>query len=104
MQIKQEAPTADAVVHLVQPVRLPANHGKLVKVKFKGDYSATTTLFESAQEDLVRQGLIIEDGLVTPDENGHFILHVQNHNMSSINVTPSQVLGHLAGATIECTS
>ena len=104
VQIKTEATTADAVVHLVQPVHLPANHGKLLKVKLEGDYSGKTTLFESAQKDLVRQGLIIEDGLVTPDKDGHFILHVQNHYMSPVNVTPSQVLGHLASATIECTS
>lgn len=39
VKIKPEVITADAVVHLVQPVCLPANHSKLVKVKFEGKYS-----------------------------------------------------------------
>lgn len=84
-----------AVVHLVRPVHLPANHGQLVAVKVDGTTIEKDALFESAREDLAKQGLSIEDTIIEAPNSVHFTLAIRNYNSSPVDLTADQHIGSL---------
>ena len=64
-------------MHLLQPVRLPALHSRLVKAEIRGNYSEGPALFEVTEQSF-KNNLRIEEGVVQPDEQNCVILSIQN--------------------------
>ena len=48
----------------------PAHHTRLVEVTMTGKDNDECLLFEAACDCLAEQGLVIDDGVVQPAENG----------------------------------
>ena len=97
--VRPDREKGNAVIHLVKSVHLPATHTKLVHVKVEGNVPGETANFESARCNLAKQGLVIDDGVVDPDKDGCFILPIQNHSLTPVNLAKDEVLGTLATET-----
>ena len=89
-----------ATVHLLQAVRLPAQHSRLVRARVEGPRENVTTLFEAEHEALGKEGLVVEDGTVFPDEEGCVTLVVQNYGDQSIHLTAGELLGQTKPVTV----
>ena len=72
VHVRLEPETKNATVHLISSVCIPAIHSKIVNVKAAGNIRSTATLFESSRDDLAKHGLVIDDGLVEPDNEDNF--------------------------------
>ena len=89
-----------ATVHLLQAVRLPAQHSRLVRARVEGPRENVTTLFEAEHEALGKEGLVVEDGTVFPDEEGCVTLVVQNYGDQSIHLAAGELLGQTKPVTV----
>ena len=91
-----------ATVHLLQTVYLPAQHSltRLVRARVEGPRGKATTLFEVKHEALGKEGLVVEDGTVFPDEEGCVILVVQNYGDESVHLEAGEFLGQTKPVTV----
>jgi hypothetical protein len=88
-----------AVVCLVRPVHIPAYHGRLVDVTCDSTLVKDDTLFESAREDLAKQGLSIEDGVIKARNDATFTIEVHNCNSIPVDLMTDQILGNIVPDT-----
>ena len=71
MQETTEIPKKQAAcVRLLHSVRVPANHSRIVEARVEGETASGQSYFESAFEELAKDGLIIEDGVVETSPKG----------------------------------
>ena len=93
VQLQQESPSA--VVHLVRPVHIPANHERMIEAKINGTRINGDALFESAQQNLAKRGLSIEDGIIKAEDCECFTLAIRNYNSVPIDLPADQIVGSL---------
>ena len=87
------------VVRLLQAVRFPANHGRMVRAAVDRPLSGAVRMFEPSG-DLTKTGLSMEQGMVELDGNSVVTLVVQNQSPSPVYLPGEQVLGKLQVATV----
>ena len=80
---------------MVWPVHLPAHHGWLVGVKVDGATIENDVLFKSAQEDLAKHSLSIEDAIIGAQNSECFTLAIRNYNSTPIDLTTDEIIGTL---------
>ncbi len=86
-------------VCLVRPVHIPGSHERLVEVSANMIPENKDILFESARDDLARQGLSIEDGIIMKGGDNSFVVAVRNYSAMPIDLGIDQVIGNLVPDT-----
>ena len=93
-----------ATVHMLQAVRLPGRHEKLVKLKFNQQHTLSTAiehlLLEPDQSVLHQFGLDIESALLNLDKDGCATVPVCNYNMDAKHLDKDQAVGKLYPVTL----
>ena len=92
--VKLQPKPQSTTVCLVRPIHIPANHERLVVTADTPSINKDI-LFESTQEELAKQGLSIEDGIVMPGGDRNFVVAVRNYNSMPVDLETNQVLGNL---------
>ena len=88
------------VVCLIQAVRLPSRHVKLVRARVLDSQARGARVFESEKEALKEKGLVLEDAVVEPDENWYVTLAIHNCSLHTVRLEGDHILGCLQEATI----
>ena len=92
-------PPGIATVSLLQTVRLPANHSRLVRAR-AADHNMIARLFEAEPTAPGREGLVVEAGVVLPDAEGLVTLVVQNYGRKPMYLKEGEPLGLTKPITI----
>ena len=82
-----------AIVRLLQAVRLPARHKKLLKAKVEGFTDSHFALFEPEPE--LRNELIVPEALVEPDASSIVTLIMENSSLEPTRLKKGRILGQL---------
>ena len=78
MDMLQQKPwQADCVVRLLQPVRCPAKHMKVIRAQAVGNDGRS--LFQPVKHLIQQHGLQMSEAVVEPDLDGRVMLVVENH-------------------------
>ena len=88
------------VVRLIQAVRLPSRHVKLVCARVLDSQARGARVFESEKEALKEKGLVIEDAVVEPDENRYVTLVIHYCSLHTARLEGDHILGYLQEATV----
>ena len=85
----------DATVRLLQATRLPPRHAKLVRVHASCSHVPSTSLF--SPDPVVRrdESLQIQESVVEPDGENHFVILVENHTCTPVTLNGGDALGTL---------
>lgn len=89
-----------ATVHLLQAMRCPAQHSRLVRARVESPPEKSTTIFEADHVSLSKRGLVVEDGAVLPDDRGLITLAVHNYGSEPVHLEEGESLGQAEPATI----
>ena len=92
-------PPGIATVSILQTVRLPVNHSRLVRAR-AADCNMIAKLFEAEPTALGREGLVVEDGVVLPNAEGLVTLVVQNYGRKPMHLKEGEPLGLTKPITI----
>ena len=87
-----------AIVHLLQAVRLPAQHKKLLKAKVEGSTDGPSALFEPEPE--LRAELNMPKALIKPDASCIVTLVMENSSFELTQLKKGRTLGQLYPANI----
>ena len=99
MPARQEEPVYQhAIVRLLQAVRLPARHKKLLKAKVEGSTDSPCALFEPEPE--LRAELSMPEALVKPDASCIVTLVMENSSFEPTRLKKGRILGQLYPASI----
>ena len=92
-----------ATVHLLQAVRLPGRHKKLVKLQInqQQECDAEHLLLEPDQKILCQLGLDMESLLLNGDKSDCTTVPLLNYNMDAKHLVEGQVVGKLYPVTLE---
>ena len=90
----------EGTVCLVQAVRLPARHAKLVRAKVTGKEGYSLTCFEPDLEELGTKGLVMSEAAVELDEGNCVVMVLENHTLEPVEVEEGLVLGRVQEAKI----
>lgn len=85
----------EAMVSLLQPVKVPARHTRFVRAHAVNAPSRKDGLFESRDILVAEKGLIIDDTATCPDQDGNIVLAIQNHSLMPVHLEEGLVLGEL---------
>ena len=75
----QSGDAGAGTVCLVQAVRLPACHAKLVRAKVTGKEGYSLMCFEPDLEELGTKGLVMSEAAVELDEGNCVVMVLENH-------------------------
>ena len=89
------------VVRLVQAVKLPARHGKILKARIDGQEGKSPLLFEPDMELCNGLGLSVADSFVETDENNLITLLVENKELTPTHLDGEQQLGKVTNAALQ---
>ena len=81
-------------VCLLQAVKLPGQHSKLVRARVTGRKGPCFSLFEPSTE-LVRDGVTLPEAAVEEDESGCVVVVMENRGYAPVEVKEGQVLGQV---------
>ena len=99
MPARQEEPVYQhAIVRLLQAVRLPARHKKLLKAKVEGSTDGPCALFEPEPE--LRAELSMPEALVKPDASCIVTLVMENSSFEPTRLKKGRILGQLYPVSI----
>ena len=99
MPARQEEPVYQhAIVRLLQAVRLPARHKKLLKAKVEGSTDGPCALFEPEPE--LGAELSMPEALVKPDASCIVTLVMENSSFEPTRLKKGRILGQLYPASI----
>ena len=70
-------------VCLLQAVRLPGLHGKLVRARVAEKGDSSSYCFEPSEE-LEERGVLAPDAALEPDADGHVVIVLENHKPESV--------------------
>ena len=87
-----------AIVRLLQAVRLPARHKKLLKAKVEGSADGPCALFEPEPE--LRAELSMPEALVKPDSSCLVTLVMENSGFEPTRLKKGRILGQLHPASV----
>ena len=90
----------EGTVCLVQAVRLPARHAKLVRAKVTGKEGYSLTCFKPDLEELGTKGLVMSEAAVELDEGNCVVMVLENHTLDPVEVEEGLVLGRVQEAKI----
>ena len=96
-----EESISTTIVRLVQAVKLPARHGKILKARIDGQEGKSPLLFEPDMELCNGLGLSVADSFVEPDENNLITLLVENKELTPTHLDGEQQLGKVTNATLQ---
>ena len=85
----------EATVHLLQPTRLPPRHAKLVKVQVQGGDEWPMSLFVPGESMGPDKQLQVQESMVEPDGDQHFIVLMENHTTEPKVLHQGEILGIL---------
>ena len=92
--------TPQGVVRLLQAVRIPARHQKLLRAKIEGLRGHSTAVFEP-EPDLAKQmGLSMPESLVEPDGNQWVTLTMENSSFEPTRLMKGRELGRVYPADV----
>ena len=94
-------PEPTAVVRLLNAVKIPARHQKIVKAQINKQYVATRGLFEPIPEFASEMGLTIAEAFVEPDGEHCINLILENMDLKATEVEPGKILGTVASAEMQ---
>ena len=97
---KSEGPRKHVAVRLLQAMRLPAQHARMVRARVEEPLRETLRIFEPSDILLQETGLMIEEGVVETDRDHLITLVVQNQSPSTVHLPEERVLGELQVATV----
>lgn len=95
---REEPVYQHAIVRLLQAVRLPARHKKLLKAKVEGSTDGPCALFEPEPE--LRAELSLPEALVKPDASCIVTLMMENSSFEPTRLKKGRILGQLYPASI----
>ena len=90
-----------AEVRLLQAVRIPARHQKLVRARIDRKTSVAPGMFEPTLPFANELGLSIAEALVEPDENDCITLVMANMDLDATTMAEGQVLGTVVPAELQ---
>ena len=85
----------EAVVCLLQPVKVPARHTRFVRAYAANAPCGKDSLFELRDSLMAEKGLINDDTATCPDKDGNVVLTIQNHSLMPVHLEEGLVLGEL---------
>ena len=94
-------PEPTAVVRLLNAVKIPGRHQKIVKAQINKQYVATRGLFEPIPEFASEMGLTIAEAFVEPDGEHCINLILENMDLKATEVEPGKILGTVASAEMQ---
>ena len=90
----------DATVRLLQATRLPPRHAKLVRVHTSCSQVPSTSLFSPDPVVRMDESLQIQESVVEPDSENHFVILVENHTCAPVTLNEGDALGTLHGVQL----
>ena len=79
-------------MHLLQPVRIPAQHTRLLNAKNEGSPLNKQAYLEAIHKDLMEKGLVVEERIISA-VNNQTILAIHNSNLSLVHLEGSGSIG-----------
>jgi len=89
-------------VCLIQAVRIPIRHQKMVKVKVIDEcsHNEVPIMFESCPDISERQQVLVPSTITYLDGDGQFTLVLENHACQTVYFQPNQELGHVEDVVV----
>ena len=88
------------VVRLLQAVRLPARHRKLLRARVEGIWGHSLTVFDPEPDLTEKDGLNIAEAIVEPDGSRTVTLILENARFEPTRLKKGRVLGQLSPAQL----
>ena len=99
-QLKEPPKVTQRVVRLLQAVRLPAHHRKVVQAKVEGCWDRGLAVFDPEPDFMEEDGLDLAEAVVEQDKSQMVTLVMENASYEPARLKKGRVLGQLSPVTM----
>ena len=99
-QLKEPPKVTQGVVHLLQAVRLPARHRKVLQAKVEGYWDRGLAVFDPEPDFMEEDGLNLAEAVVEQDKSQMVTLVMENASYEPARLKKGRVLGQLSPVTM----